>query len=177
VSVVLDASLTLSWYFEDERTPAADALLDRVTNTGAVAPSIWRFETANGFQMAIRRQRIDPGFRDRALFELARLPIAVDTGTDACVCTTTLQLADRYRLTVYDAVYLALAQRKALRLATLDGALRSAAASLGLTLRWARENWDLELTGLLILRRRCCLQRSKVIQFQPKNDSTPDGPI
>jgi predicted nucleic acid-binding protein len=134
VSLVLDASLTLSWYFEDERTPAADALLDRVTNTGAVVPSIWRVETANGFQMAIRRQRIDAGFRARALFELARLPIAVDTGTDAYVWTTTLQLADRYQLTVYDAVYLELAQRRVLPLATLDGALRSAASSLGLTL-------------------------------------------
>jgi len=30
VSLVLDASLTLSWYFEDERTPAIDAVLDQV---------------------------------------------------------------------------------------------------------------------------------------------------
>lgn len=134
MSLVLDASLTLSWYFEDERTPAADALLDRVTNTGAVVPSIWRVETANGFQMALRRQRIDAGFRDRALFELARLPIAVDNETDAYVWTTTLQLADRHQLTVYDAVYLELAKRRELPLATLDGALRSAAASVGLSL-------------------------------------------
>ena len=134
MSLVLDASLTLSWYFEDKRTPAADALLDRVTNTGAVVPSIWRVETANGFQMALRRQRIDAGFRDRALFELARLPIAVDNETDAYVWTTTLQLADRHQLTVYDAVYLELAKRRELPLATLDGALRSAAASVGLSL-------------------------------------------
>ena len=131
MSLVLDASLTLSWYFEDERTLAADALLDRVTNTGAVVPPLWRVETANGFQMAIRRQRIDTGFRDRAL---SRLPIAVDTETDAYVWTTTLQLADRYQLTVYDAIYLELAQRRTLPLATLDGDLRSAGASLGLTL-------------------------------------------
>jgi len=50
VSLVLDASLTLSWYFEDERTPAADALLDRVTNTGAVVPSIWRVEKPTAFR-------------------------------------------------------------------------------------------------------------------------------
>jgi hypothetical protein len=36
VSVVIDASITLSWYFEDERTPAANAVLDQVTATGAV---------------------------------------------------------------------------------------------------------------------------------------------
>ena len=32
--MVLDASLTLSWYFEDEGTPAANALLDRVAEAG-----------------------------------------------------------------------------------------------------------------------------------------------
>ncbi len=94
--LVIDASLTLSWYFEDERTQASDALLGRVTQSGAVVPSLWRLETANGFQMAIRRKRIDAAFRDRALFQLAQLPITVDTETDARAWTSTLQLADRF---------------------------------------------------------------------------------
>jgi len=134
VTLVIDASLTLSWYFEDERTPAADALLDQVTNTGAVVPSLWRLETANGLQVAIRRKRIDATFRDRALTHLTRLPITVDPETDAYAWTTTLQLADRFQLTLYDAAYLELAQRRALPLATLDSALRPAAEALGLTL-------------------------------------------
>jgi len=134
VTLVVDASLTLSWYFEDERTPAADALLDQVTNTGAVVPSLWRLETANGLQVAIRRKRIDVAFRDRALTHLTRLPITVDAETDAHAWTTTLQLADRFQLTLYDAAYLELAQRRALPLATLDSALRPAADALGLTL-------------------------------------------
>jgi len=134
VTLVIDASLTLSWYFEDERTPAADTLLDRVTSTGAVVPSLWRLETANGLQVAIRRKRIDVAFRDRALTHLTRLPITVDAETDAYAWTTTLQLADRFQLTLYDAAYLELAQRRALPLATLDSALRPAAEALGLTL-------------------------------------------
>ena len=134
MTLVIDASLTLSWYFEDERTPAADALLDQVTNTGAVVPSLWRLETANGLQVAIRRKRIDAVFRDRALTHLARLPIAIDAETDAHAWTTTLQLADSFQLTLYDAAYLELALRLALPLATLDSALRPAAAALGLTL-------------------------------------------
>ena len=56
MTVVIDASLTLSWYFEDERTSAVDAVLDRVTDTGAVVPSLWRLETANGLQVAVTRQ-------------------------------------------------------------------------------------------------------------------------
>ena len=63
MSVVIDASITLSWYFEDERTPAANAVLDQLTATGAMAPSLWKLELANGLQMAIRRQRIDTAFR------------------------------------------------------------------------------------------------------------------
>ena len=34
MSIVFDASLTLSWYFEDERTPAVDAVLDEVVAGG-----------------------------------------------------------------------------------------------------------------------------------------------
>lgn len=131
---VLDASLTLSWYFEDERTPAANALLDRAANTGAVVPSLWRLETANGFQIAIRRKRINASFRDRALIHLTRLPIRIDPDTDSYAWTTTLQLADRFQLTVYDAAYLELAVRRAIPLATLDDGLRPAAEALGVTI-------------------------------------------
>ena len=42
-------------------------------------------------------------------------------------------LAERFRLTVYDAVYLELAHRKRLKLASLDQDLRQAGAALGVT--------------------------------------------
>ena len=38
MSVVIDASLTMAWYFEDESTPATDAVLDRVSGSDAVVP-------------------------------------------------------------------------------------------------------------------------------------------
>ena len=122
----------MSWYFEDERTPSADALLDRVTDAGALVPALWRLEIANGFQTAIRRKRIDPAFRDKAIAQLARLPISIDPDTDRYAWTTTLALADRFGLTLYDAAYLELAQRRSLPLATLDDALRAGAGVLGI---------------------------------------------
>jgi predicted nucleic acid-binding protein len=134
VSLVIDASLTLSWYFEDERTSEADAVLDQLTETGAVVPVLWHLEVANGFQMAIRRKRIDTHFRDRAIRQLAILPITVDTETGASAWTTTLALADRFELTIYDACYLELAQRREMPLATLDQDLRDAGRALGLLL-------------------------------------------
>jgi predicted nucleic acid-binding protein len=134
VSLVVDASLALSWYFEDERTPAADALLDRVVDQGATVPGLWRLEIANGLRTAIRRVRIDQGLRDRAIAQLARLPITVDPDTDRYAWTTTLQLADRFMLTPYDASYIELAQRLTLLLATRDEPLGAAAATLGVVL-------------------------------------------
>lgn len=134
MSLVLDASLALSWYFEDERTPAADALLDQVVDAGAMVPALWQLEVANGFQTAIRRKRIVPAFRDKALAELALMSITVDPDTDSYAWTTILHLADRFQLTPYDAAYLELAQRRMLPLATLDQALSAGARALGISL-------------------------------------------
>ena len=134
MSLVLDASLTLSWFFKDERTPGADAVLTEVTENGAVVPALWRLEVANALQMAVRRKRIDAAFRDSALTQLSRLSISADPDTDAYAWTVILQLADRFQLTLYDAAYLELAGRRGLPLATLDRDLREASAALGITL-------------------------------------------
>ena len=134
MSLVIDASLTMTWYFEDEATPATKDLLDTVARNGAVAPPLWRLEVTNAFQSGIRRKRFDAAYRDESLADLQRLPIILDTETDGHIWTTTLRLSDRYGLTIYDACYLELAQRLNLPLATLDQELRAAGHALGLPL-------------------------------------------
>lgn len=134
MSLVLDASLTLSWFFDDEATPETEAVLDRASRTGAVVPSLWRLEVANALQFALRRGRISPEYRDASLAVLERLPIVLDLETDHHAWSRTLHLAERHRLTVYDATYLELAWRRGLPLATLDKALREAAAALDVAL-------------------------------------------
>lgn len=133
MSLVIDASLTVTWYFDDEATPATERVLDSVSESGALVPTLWRLEVANAFQSAIRRKRITPNYRDQSLSELMHMPIVVDPDTDAYAWTTTLRLAERFALTVYDSTYLELAQRRSLPLATLDSALRTAATTLGIT--------------------------------------------
>ena len=131
MTLVLDASIALGWYFEDESSAIGDALLDRVIEEGATVPALWRYEVANGFQTAVRRKRIDAAYRDASLTELRMLPITVDrAGSDAAWSGPLLGFADRYRLTVYDAAYLELAYRLGLALATADNALRKAAQAL-----------------------------------------------
>jgi predicted nucleic acid-binding protein len=131
MSLVIDSSMTLAWYFEDEKTDASLAVLHRVVDTGAVVPSLWRLEVASGLQVAVRRKRITPAYRDASLGDLRALVIAIDPQTDHHAWTATLELSDRYRLTPYDAAYLELALRRNLPLATLDADLLKACAAAG----------------------------------------------
>ena len=132
MSLVLDSSATLAWIYSDETTAAIQQLFDTVANTGAIVPMLWRLEVANSLTVAMRRGRIDAAFRRAALDDLALLDITSDAHTDTHAWAETLVLADRYSLTVYDAAYLELAQRRALPLATLDEDLGAAALRLGL---------------------------------------------
>jgi len=134
VSLVLDSSATLAWIYSDETTDPIRRLFDAVADDGAVAPALWRLEIANSLTVAVRRGRIDANFRRAVLSDLALLDITADDHTDVHAWGETLSVADRFQLTVYDAAYLELAQRRNLPLATLDRELRVAAKSLGLHL-------------------------------------------
>jgi predicted nucleic acid-binding protein len=131
MSMVIDSSIVLAWFFDDEKDGSAGPVLDMVAENGAWVPTIWRLEVANGFRQGIKRRRIDLNGREQALASLTRLNIAVDPDTNAFACTNTVELSDRFSLTAYDASYLELAHRRALPLATLDQELRAAAKKLG----------------------------------------------
>jgi predicted nucleic acid-binding protein len=134
VSLVLDSSATLAWIYGDETTESIRGVFEAVADHGAVVPSLWRLEVANSLTGAMRRGLIDAEFRRAALADLAFLDIAVDPHTDANAWAATLEVADRFRLTVYDAAYVELAGRRELPLATLDEEMRAAGAALGLRL-------------------------------------------
>ena len=134
MSFVLDSSVSLTWCFDDEHTDATDALLERVAEAGACAPALWPLEVLNALAMAERRSRIDSERRQRLAGFLHDLPVTIDDETASQAWAVASQLAARFRLTVYDAAYLELAQRRGLPLATLDQELRAAAAALGVTL-------------------------------------------
>ncbi|MCZ8143170.1 MAG: type II toxin-antitoxin system VapC family toxin [Acetobacteraceae bacterium] len=131
MSFALDSSVALAWCFEDEQTPAIMALLDRVVATGAMAPLLWPLEALNGLLVAERRRRLEPAKRAELAGLLRALPIMLDDETADKSWEDTLRLAERFTLSVYDATYLELAQRRRLPLASMDRALRNAAAALG----------------------------------------------
>ena len=131
MSLVLDSSATLAWIYSDETTEPIRRVFEAVADDGAVVPALWRLEIANSLTMAVRRGRIDANFRRAALTDLAFLDITIDTETDAHAWGETLNVADFFQLTVYDAAYLELAKRRTLPLATLDSELAAAAKALG----------------------------------------------
>jgi predicted nucleic acid-binding protein len=132
MSLVLDYSATLAWLYPDETTDAIRSVFETIHAEGCYVPMLWRLEVANGLTVAVRRRRITAGFRNDALSALALAAIDTDGETSAFAWTGTLQLADRFGLTLYDAAYLELAQRRSLPLASLDVELRGAAQALGL---------------------------------------------
>lgn len=134
MSLVLDGSATVAWLIPDERTAASQRLLYKVADLGAVVPMLWRLEIGNALTIAVRRKRLSREDRADALGKLSDLPIEVDPETFIYAWTSTLQLADRFNLTLYDACYLELAQRRSLPLATLDSDLRKAAKALDIPL-------------------------------------------
>ncbi len=131
MSFVLDNSVALAWCFEDEQSPPIMALLDRVVETGAIAPLLWPLEALNGLLLAERRRRLDAQKRAELVGLLRALPITLDDETAEKSWEATLRLAERFTLSVYGAAYLELAQRRRLPLACKDRALRNAAAALG----------------------------------------------
>jgi predicted nucleic acid-binding protein len=131
--LVLDASLALQWFLEDESGRQYGlGVLASLSSKRAVVPIMWFYEVGNGLLIAYRRKRTFDQI-DGFLTRLKALPI------DAAqqVPTEILELpaiAQKHSLTNYDAAYLALAMRFRLPLATTDAELRRAAAAAGVAI-------------------------------------------
>ena len=128
---VLDASVTLSWYFEDEVSAVSDELLDRLDAETAAVPIIWHLEVANLIALSERGGRVPASRSAEFITQLQNLPIMVDDELAARVFTYILDLARSQRLSAYDAAYLELAMRLGVPLASKDSDLCAAAERLG----------------------------------------------
>ena len=129
---VLDSSVTLSWFFDDEATAATDELLDQLNGDGhAIVAAHWMLEVSHTLLMAERRTRATVADSSHFLALLDVLPIETDPQTACRATTVSLNLAKTQGLTLYDRAYLELAMRRSVPLATLDKPLRAAAEKSG----------------------------------------------
>jgi predicted nucleic acid-binding protein len=127
--LVLDASLALQWFLEDEvgRQYGLNVLAS-LANKRAVVPILWFYEVGNGLLMAYRRKRITFDQIDGFLTRLKTLPIDAAQQVPAEILALAA-FAQKHGLTNYDAAYLELAVRLHLPLATADADLRRAAVA------------------------------------------------
>ena len=132
--LVIDASVALSWIFEDESNVNSEAILRSLEVSTVVVPSHWNLEVVNALLSAERKGRITSADATKGLSLLDCLPISVDNRTAEISSSQTLALARAHRLTIYDAAYLELCLREGIGLATFDRDLISACKSMGVAL-------------------------------------------
>ncbi|HEY1810546.1 MAG TPA: type II toxin-antitoxin system VapC family toxin [Acidobacteriaceae bacterium] len=128
---VVDASIAASWAFSDESSPDAAAALAALGRDTAWVPALWWFEIRNALVVNERRGRLTPATTAEFLRRLSHLRITEKRDPNE---SEILRLTRTYRLTVYDAAYLELAQGNEVPLATLDKALKDAAQAEGVPL-------------------------------------------
>ena len=130
MALVADASAILALALNEEEARYGDAVIDAIVADEGFVPALFWFEIRNALLMSERRKRFTPERTDQFLADLEMLPIVVDPQPR---WEATIGLARRHQLSVYDAAYLELAQRKAVSLATIDAALKRAAGSVSIT--------------------------------------------
>jgi predicted nucleic acid-binding protein len=126
---VVDASVSAAWLLPAEATPLTEAALHATATMDIWVPALWLLEIGNLLINAQRRKRIDDAKRRELVVAAAGLRLRVDREPVGMVELDAL--AARHGLSAYDAVYLELARRRGLPLATLDEALRSAMPAAG----------------------------------------------
>src|SRR5206468_13012349 len=83
VPIVIDASLTASWHFEDERSEPAEAILESLEHDSAYAPLIWWFEIRNVIILGERNGRTTHDQTAEFVAFLSQLPISLDLLPDS----------------------------------------------------------------------------------------------
>ena len=129
MAYVVDASVTLPWFLEDERTAFTDTVFASVHRGQYWTPAIWCLEFPNALLAAERKRRIDRSTRLGVLDRAVGLSLRVESQPPDMRAVSAL--AERHGLSTYDAAYLELAVRQSFGLITLDRELADAALAEG----------------------------------------------
>jgi predicted nucleic acid-binding protein len=132
---VADASVAIGWVHPAQATTHTAAMLDAIAAGATLeVPALWPLEVANALTVLQRRRKLTEDERQEGLGWLRSLPLRVDHEMAVLAFSRLAELASAHQLSVYDAVYLELAQRRRLVLGCKDGPLRKAARRAGVSL-------------------------------------------
>lgn len=132
---VADASVGASWVLPAQASDESIQLLDSLETGGSlIVPALWPLEVTNSLLACLRRKIITTGQWQQGLGFLRQLKIVLDDEGARLAFQRVAALAAEHGLSIYDAVYLELALRRNLALATRDLPLRQAAQRCQVTL-------------------------------------------
>jgi predicted nucleic acid-binding protein len=109
--IVVDASVGVKWRLDDEvHTQEARALLKDYADgrVDLIAPKLFMVEVANAFAVAVMRQRIEE-VDARESFQ-AVIEVGFSFLEDSDYLIPAWEIAAKHSLSIYDALYLALAE-------------------------------------------------------------------
>ena len=127
-SYVLDASVAGAWLFEEQQSKGAIQFRNQALGAVAIIPQLFRYEIANLILNNTRKN--ENKAREAAFKFLESISVVVDFKTPTYL--DLVELATEAQLTVYDSIYLELAIRYEVPLATYDKKLAKAAIKLGI---------------------------------------------
>lgn len=128
IELVLDASVSLAWFLKETPERAAyAAAVSAAAADGAIlhVPVQWGIEMGHVLLREHRRKILNRGKLEQALEDLDSFDIRVHL--ELFTARRVVELARRYHLQGYDALYFELARTLDLPLATLDHGHRQAA--------------------------------------------------
>ena len=132
---VADASVAIGWVHPAQATAHTAAMLDAIAEGATLeVPALWPLEVANALSDLQRRRKLTGEERQAGLGWLRGLPLRIDHEMALLAFSRLSELASAHQLSVYDAAYLELAQRRRLVLGCKDGPLRAAAKRAGVSL-------------------------------------------
>jgi len=134
VKLVLDASVVVKWFVQEDGTEAAIRLVDHAPDL--VAPDLSRLEVANTLWRKFRRREIDRIDVEDSLQTLERgVPKLVPTADHVAAAQAIMLDLDH---PIYDCLYLALAEAADAKLVTDDRRLqmRTAGTRFAARVQW-----------------------------------------
>lgn len=128
MSIVVDASVALKWFFEEDGSDRATDLL-RVEDE-LIAPDLIYSEVGNATWKRVRNGSISGEEAEGVVVQLLAVPLMLADVRP--LMGAAMVIAVEHDRTIYDSVYLALALRRGCQLVTSDERLVNALAGTGL---------------------------------------------
>lgn len=127
--VVVDTSIVIKWIIDEPDSDTATALLARWISNGAViiAPALLAYEIANVLYQRLRKNLITIDEAEQLLTYVLLKAVELDTTQNHALNVRAIRLSHQFSLpAVYDAHYLALAEREGCEYWTADRRLLNA---------------------------------------------------